>query len=335
MFPLYCPCSLNYKTRNSHGINDSIYPVSFTFAAMKFSWLLFFAVLGVSVFSSCEKELDIPIQASEPRLVVEGSIANDQQPVVALTKTIGFFDKIELESIEFVDDAKVWVTDMVTQQRIELIPITIDPITFYTISPSDPLFSDFEKGVTNRSYKLEIDYENQIYSSVTTIPACDGVDSLYFKKLPRFEPEDFYQLVSLFTDPDTPGNFYKYFTKRNGNGINDQGFFEPFTSRFDDIFINGKTLPADLFLGFNDSDTVINEFGEKRSYSQPGDTIVVKLSAMDADVYDFYKTLEFAEGSVGNPFSSPIQVQSNVSNKAYGVWAGFGNAYDTVINKEQ
>jgi hypothetical protein len=323
---------LNYKEGNSHGINDSIYLLSFTFAAMKFSWLLFFGVLGVSVFSSCEKELNIPIEASEPRLVVEGSIANDQQPVVALTKTIGFFDKIELENIQFVNDAKVWVTDLSTRQRIELFPITIDLITIYTINPTDPLFADFERGVTNRSYKLEIQYENQQYSSVATIPSCDGLDSLYFEKETRFEPEEVYKLVSIFTDPDTPGNFYKYFTKRNGNGINQTEFFEPFTSRFDDVFINGKTLPADLFLGFNNSDTVVNEFSEKRSYSLAGDTIVVKLSAMDANVYDFYKTLEFAEGSVGNPFSSPIQVQSNVTNEAYGVWAGFGNAYDTVIN---
>lgn len=301
---------------------------------MKFSWLHFFFGALIVGLISCEKEIKIPLIESEPKLVVEGSIANDQQPGVILTKTVGFFDKIKFGDIEFVSDAEVWVSDLTDNKRIQLFPITIAPLTLYTIQNTDPLFADFQTGKTNHSYKLEITHENELYQAVTTIPACDGLDSLYFEKEPRFDPENYFKLVAIFSDPDTAGNFYKYFTRRNGNGINQADFVEPFSSRFDDVYINGKTLPADLFLGFDNSDTVDNEFTDKNSYSLSGDTIDIKLSAMDRDVYDFYKTLDFAEGSVGNPFASPIQVQSNVSNGAYGVWAGFGNAYNSVINNE-
>jgi len=301
---------------------------------MKFSWLHSLFVASILLFAACEKEVNIPLVESEPRLVVEGSIANDQQPVVALTKTIGFFDKIELESVEFVDDATVWVTDLTENKRIQLFPITVDPLTFYTIQNSDPLFNDFQTGKTNHAYKLEITYQNELFEAVTSIPACDGVDSLYFEKANRFEPDSVYKLLAIFTDPDTLGNYYKYFTKRNGNGYNQTDFFEPFTSRFDDVFINGKTLPADLFLGWEEQDESLNPFDDINSYSLPGDTIVIKLTAMDAQVYDFFKTLDFAEGSVGNPFAAPIQVQTNVSNGAYGVWSGFGNAYKSIINNE-
>ncbi len=303
---------------------------------MKISWLYLFFPLVILLFASCEKEISIPLQESDPKLVVEGSIANDQQPIVGLTKTIGFFDKIDLNNVEFVTDAEVWVTDLTdNNKRIQLFPITIDPLTFYTISPSDPLFSDFENGKTNHTYKLEITLDNELYEAVTTIPACDGVDSLYFKKEARFEPDSVYRLIATFTDPDTLGNYYKYFTRRNGNGYNQTDFIEPFTSRFDDVYINGKTLPADLFLGWSNQDSTLNAFDDINSYSLKGDTIEIKLSAMDAKVYEFWKTLDFAEGSVGNPFASPIQVQTNVSNGAYGVWSGFGNAYNSVINNEQ
>jgi hypothetical protein len=301
---------------------------------MKFSWLQLFLGLTVCAIMSCEKEINIPLQESEPKLVVEGSIANDQQPGVVLTKTVGFFDKIKFDNIQFVTDAEVWVTDLTDNKRIQLFPITIDPITFYTIQNSDPLFPDFQTGKTNHTYKLEITLDNELYEATATIPACDGLDSLYFEARPRFNPENYFQLVALFTDPDTIGNYYKYFTKRNGNGYEQDDFLEPFTSRFDDVFINGKTLPADLFLAWDGQDSSINEFDDVNSYSLPGDTIQIKLSAMDAGAYDFWKTLEFAEGSVGNPFAAPIQVQSNVSNGAFGVWSGFGNAYNSVINEE-
>lgn len=282
---------------------------------------------------SCEKEIDIPLAVSEPKLVVEGSIANDQQPVVILTETMGFFDKINRDNISFISDADVWVTDLTNNKKVKLSPITIDFLTVYTVLNSDPLYNDFKTGITEHSYKLDINYNNLSYTANAKIPSCDGFDSLYLEKEDSFNPDEFYKVVGTFSDPDTLGNFYKYFTKRNGNGIVENDFYESFSSRFDDTYFNGQTLPADLFLGFNENDSADIEFNRQRRFSQRGDTIIIKLSAMQQNVYEFWKTLDFADGSIGNPFASPIQVQSNISNEAFGVWSGFGNHYDTIINK--
>ncbi len=330
---LYCRSNLSYNKLKPIRINDSIRSIRPTFAAMKFSWLLCFLLVLAVAFTSCEKEIDIPLSVSDPKLVVEGSIANDQQPIVVLTESMGFFDRINRDNINFISDADVWVTDLTTNKKVKLTPITIDFLTAYTILNSDPLYNDFKTGITEHAYKLEITYKNELYTSVAKVPASFGYDSLYFEPQKSLEPEEFFQLKGILTDPDTLGNYYKYFTRRNGNGIVENDFFESFASRFDDTYFNGQTLPADLFLGFDRSDTVDSEFNSKRSYSQRGDTIIVKLTTMQLDVYDFWKTLDFAEGSVGNPFASPIQVQTNISNDAFGVWSGFGNHYDTIINK--
>ena len=318
---------------NRGRINDSIRVIRLIFAAMKFSWLLFFITVVSISFASCEKEIDIPLGVSDPKLVVEGSIANDQQPVVILTESMGFFDKINRDNINFISDADVWVTDLTVNKKVKLTPITIDFLTAYTVLNSDPLYNDFKTGITEHLYKLEINYKNERYTSVAKIPGSNGFDSLYFEPKKSLKPKEFYKLMGTFTDPDTAGNYYKYFTKRNGNGIVETDFLESFASRFDDTYFNGRTLPADIFLGFDGSDTVGSEFSAEETYSKRGDTIIVKLSAMQLDVYDFWKTLDFAEGSIGNPFASPIQVQTNISNDAFGVWSGFGNHYDTIINK--
>lgn len=312
----------------------------FTFVAMKFSWLLSFCACATIVFTACEKEISIPLIESEPKLVVEGSIASDQQPFVFLTNTIGFFDKISSENITFVNDADVWVTDLTVNKKIKLTPLTDSSgqffpssVTIYTILPGDPFYADFQTGMFGHFYQLDIRYNEEDYVSVAKIPNAPNFDSLYFEQELQFTDTLLFGLKGSLADPDTAGNYYKYFTKRNGNGWNDIDYIEPFSSRFDDAFFNGKTIPADLFIGFNDREPDENEFISKSSYSSVGDTISVRLSSMDARVYRFWKTLDFAEGSIGNPFASPIQVQSNISNGAFGVWAGYGNKYKTIINK--
>jgi hypothetical protein len=83
-------------------------------------------------------------------------------------------------------------------------------------------------------------------------------------------------------------------------------------------------LPA----GFRKADTIDREtFG----YFYKGDTVVVKWSSIDKKTYEFWNTLEFSYGTTGNPFSSPVEVNGNISNGALGVWAGYGNAFDTLI----
>ncbi len=333
-------CALGNPTQKSRNqkldimlfFNDSIKTFHTIFAAMKFSWPLL-SLLALFLFTSCEKELNIPLQASEPKLVVEGSISTDQQPYLILTKSIGFFAKIDLNTAEFVQDAEVFVTDLTVNKKIQLKSFVSPLFTFYSIESTDPEYNHFQKGIVEHIYQLDIKYENQIYTAVAKIPNNVGLDSLYFEPNSSFN-DTLFSLKAVYSDPDTLGNFYKYFTKRVGINIKDSSFLEPFSSRFDDTYINGqKNLPYDLFLGFTDTDTVDNEFAEGRVFANIGDTVTIKLSAMDRGVYNFWKTLEFAAGSIGNPFAAPIQVQTNVSNDALGIWAAYNNKYKTVINK--
>jgi hypothetical protein len=53
----------------------------------------------------------------------------------------------------------------------------------------------------------------------------------------------------------------------------------------------------------------------------------VKLSNIDKATYDFWRTMEYNYQSIGNPFSSPVQVISNISNGALGYFGGYGSQY--------
>jgi hypothetical protein len=41
--------------------------------------------------------------------------------------------------------------------------------------------------------------------------------------------------------------------------------------------------------------------------------------------------MEFSYASVGNPFSTPVKVQSNIRGNALGYFGGFASQYRTVI----
>lgn len=72
-----------------------------------------FAILFSLVLASCEKEVNIKLDDGNARLVVEGAIETQGLPYVFLTKSIGYFAKIDLNTLQnsFVHNAVVKVSD--------------------------------------------------------------------------------------------------------------------------------------------------------------------------------------------------------------------------------
>ena len=295
---------------------------------------------SLATFSACEKDIDVSLSEGEKQLVVEGVIESGQAPYVVLTKSIGFFDKIDLNKVEFVKGALLRVDDLTSGKGINLREYSIDSLvggqtfsfTVYAPDFNDPNASNF-KGEFDHIYKLTINYDGREHVATTKIPRSAGLDSLWLDPVVGKENE-YAILRARYKDPDTSGNCVRILTKRQSM-VKDgfpEDFFEPFSAVYDDNIINGLEVNLSLDMGFDrnrPSDSI--DFQYVR-YVKKGDTVTVQWSAIDKPVYRFYETLAFAEGSVGNPFASPTKVQSNVSNKAVGVWAGYGHYYFTIID---
>ena len=72
---------------------------------------------------------------------------------------------------------------------------------------------------------------------------------------------------------------------------------------------------------------------ENYSFFNIGDTVVVKLSNIDKATYDFWRTMEYSYGSIGNPFSSPTKVLGNIEGGALGYFGGYASQLKSVILK--
>jgi hypothetical protein len=282
---------------------------------------------------SCEKEVNIQLNDGATQLVVNGQIELDNPPFVVLTHSIGYFAKVDLKTLQnsFVHDARVTVND--GSREVTLKEYRYDSSSgnqtaqfyFYTIDVNDPSAFNFF-GEAGKSYKLTITSAGKEYTSTTKIPVPKQVDS-FVAVVPRTIPSKAptaMQLIVYYTDPDTPGNAVRYFTKRNN-----EPFYPGPNSIFDDAIVNGaKNAQFPLQAGSSRSNV---DFSDSTGYVFRGDTVTLKWAAIDRGVFNFYTTYEYSIGTIGNPFSSPINVQSNISNGALGIWAGYGSTYTTIV----
>lgn len=289
--------------------------------------LFFFCVL--LLFTSCEKEVSFDLGPTSEKIVVEGTIESGLPPIVRLSKSIGFFSKIDLNTLSgtFLHGATITVSDGSTVVNLKEYSLQLDTLSFYFYSVDTSNSTAFEfKGEVGKTYTLKIEYEGKTYESTTRIPELIPLDSIWAQAPPEEEmPEEYPNSMQLFvryTDPPQMGNKARYFTSRNNNP-----FLPPFYSVYDDQVINGTTIDIQLDAGFNKMDSL--DF-ETYGYFYKGDTVILKWCSIDDKVFDFWRTLEFSYGSTGNPFSSPVEVSSNISNGALGVWQGYGVTYDTL-----
>lgn len=292
---------------------------------------LFCTLLG---FLSCEKEVNINLDTGEPSLVIEGGIENDLPPVVLLTKSIGYFEKLDLETLQntAVHGAEVYVSDGIKRVRLKEYSLDtgINGNKFYYYSIVDftnPVFPPVDSvilGELEKYYTLTVIVDGKTYESTTKIPTPTQVDSIRTTVPARPNPDQNSRILRVyFRDPDTAGNYLRYYTSLNGSPM-----YPALNSVFNDEIINGTAFDSEFPLGEPRSTT--RSF-DSLGVCYPGDTVRLKWTAIEKRVYDFWSTYEYSLGTLGSPFATPIQVKSNINNGALGVWAGYGALYYTIV----
>lgn len=284
---------------------------------------LIIALLCLSV-GSCEKDITIQLDPSVSRLVVDATIENGRPPMVFLSKSLDYFSKIDpaVLSSSFVRNAKVRISDGSTEVLLKEDSIKNtagNKIFFYTTSGPSLSFL----GKLKSSYSIVIEAEGKVYNASTSIPETTRkIDSLWWEKVPLAKDSNRVKVVIRATDRPGLGDYIRFFTK-----VGQQPFLPGFNSVFDDQVIDGQqyTIPVDK--GFDKN----TQFSDSTSYFKRGDTVMIKVCNIDKQTYDFWRTSEFNFQSVGNPFSSPIRILSNISNDALGYFGGYGCQYRTII----
>lgn len=279
--------------------------------------LLFFVFIGL-LMVGCEKVIDLAPENQPPKLVVDGRIESGEAPVVILTNSLNYFNTLtpSMLSGSFVRNAKVTVSDGAVTVALREYTVSYGPgnVYYYSIDTSNP--AGILLGGYGKTYQLAIEADGKIYSATTTIPLLNKTaDSIWWEPAPENPDTNRVVVFARVSDPPGLGNYIRYFTSRN-----DSAFLPGYNSVFDDNIVDGITYEIQVFRG-QDRNVELDE--EEFGYFRRGDRVRVKLTNIDRSTYDFWRTWEQNQQNVGNPFSVPIKVLSNISNNALGIWGGY------------
>lgn len=277
------------------------------------------------VLTACEKGIDFDLDEAEPKLVVEGTIENGMAPRVVLNSSLGYFSTINLQQLanSFVRNAEVTISNGSKTHRLKEYAVPLAPgFNFYYYSIDSANLSTAFVGELSTAYTLQIKANGKEYSAQTTIPAITKrLDSIWWKAAPATVDSNKAVVMIRATDKRGYGDYVRYFTKRNSGS-----FIPGLNSVFDDLFIDGTTYELQVEPGWNRS----FEREEEDAFFSKGDTVTLKLSAIDKATYDFWRTMEYSYASVGNPFSTPVKIAGNISGGALGYFGGYGSLYRTI-----
>jgi hypothetical protein len=293
--------------------------------AMKKIFLNILVAAGL-LLSSCEKGIEFKLDDVTPKLVVEASIENGRAPVVNLSKSLGYFSQIDLNTFSgsFVHNADVYISNGTLTHKLKEFGTPIGGgynIYYYSNDPSNPATAFL--GQLNTQYTLRVVTEGKEYTSTTTIPnTTRRIDSLFWKPPPPGnEPEKVAVMVKAYDQPGF-GDYVRYFTKRNS-----EQFYPGLASVYDDQVIDGSVYEVQVDRGVPRN----GNYPDGYSFFDKGDTVTLKLCNIDKATYDFWRTMEYTYASVGNPFSSPTKVISNIKGGGLGYFGGYAAQYRTVI----
>lgn len=280
----------------------------------------------IILVSSCEKKISFKLDDTAQKLVVEASIENGQAPTVVLSNSVDYFSQISPSILEssFVHGADVLISNGTLTHQLKEYSYSQDGYTFYYYSIDSSNLATAFAGELNSSYSLKINTNGKVYNATTTIPQLTKkIDSLYWKRASDFLPDSLVALMITATDPPGFGDYVRYYTKDNSDP-----FYPGINSVFDDQIIDGTTYTLQVDRGYPRN---LGLTKDNLIYFNKGDTVTFKLCNIDKATFDFWRTMEFSYASVGNPFSSPTKVLSNISGNGLGYFAGYAAQYRTII----
>ena len=244
-----------------------------------------FAASLLLLATSCTKVVDLELRDASPRLVIEGQLANNGQPcVVQLARSAGYK---EINSFPPVTGAVITLSD--------------DAGGLETLSETSPgqYRGRALTGQPGRRYTLRVEAEGQSYVAVSTMPAVVPLTGL------RLEPSPFgsdLRVVPVYQDPAGVRNYYLFRQYHNGR-LNNSLY------QWDDELSDGRLNMRPLGGGGGENDEFVS-----------GDSVRVDMQTIDADVSEYFRTLNEALG--GNS-AAPANPKTNFSGNVLGYFSAY------------
>lgn len=256
-------------------------------------------ILSAFFFVSCEKEISIDLNSSNPQLVIEGNISDEPGPyTVKLSKTVNFSNRNVFPPV-----AGAFITISDNTGIIDTLT-EVEPGLYKTHTII---------GKQGNTYILKVITEGKQYNAISTMPKKIPLDSIQFDSFsdPGSDNKNAFSVVPLYFDPLEMGDCYRFFF--SSNGITDKAY-----QVSNDNVGNGSLNQQPFW-----SEDV--EF-------LSGDTVTVTMLCIDVNTYNYYYTLSQISESGPGGGATPSNPPNNITgNKALGIFSAYTTQTRTAV----
>jgi Domain of unknown function (DUF4249) len=254
---------------------------------MKRSYIshLALGILGLTALSSCEKIIDLDLDKSQNKIVIQGNITNQPGPyLISINQSINIKEEGQASPIAKAN-------------------VVLSDDNGFSETLKDLGNGQYEttntKGSPGRTYTLKVTCQGQEYKASSTMPEVVPLDRLLYREIP-FRDGSNHTVTPKFTDPQALGNNYRFVLKINGK-IDKRYVVD------NDQINNGKAYDRPLF----------NED------IKPGDLVEVEMRCTDYPTYMYYYTIGQIESDGPGGGISPSNPPNNWSNGALGLFSAY------------
>ena len=255
------------------------------------------SILAIFAIASCQKEIDVDLNESNPILVLEANYSAKDSTVRAIvTLTSSFFNN---EPSPNINSAVATITDHLGNGTN--VPSVGNGT--YVLTNYIPTF-----GTT---YTLTVVYDGVTYTAECDMNAPVTLDPITYEFFPPFFGQSGYAPYLNFQDPAGDTNYYVVVLARNDtlwNNLSD-------LLTQDDALTDGNYVERPLF---------------SRDLYQIGDKVGMELRTIDGDIYNYLNDVISTAGS-GQSSAAPGNPDSNWDNGALGYFSCYSSSEQTVI----
>jgi hypothetical protein len=247
----------------------------------------------LSLFCSCEKAIDLKLEDSAPKYVIEGSVTNEAGGAqVSISQSKKFTDD---NTFNGISGARVSVESDGTVYPFEATGNGIYQNSTLT-------------GIPGHTYRLTVKIGDKTYTSTSTMQQPVNLDSVYIvnDEFGTNKDNSVLRVATVkYNDPAATQNYYRFIQYIDNK--KEKSIFVD-----EDEFTNGQTVNSRLNFS-NDNDDPAREI-------RTGKQVMIEMLCIDAAVYKYLYSLSTGASGDGNN-AAPANPVSNISGDVLGFFS--------------
>ncbi|MEJ5996078.1 DUF4249 domain-containing protein [Pedobacter sp. Du54] len=252
-------------------------------------------ILIAVLCSSCEKVIDLKLNTTEPKIVIE-----------AIFTDLNVRHSFTISSTSNFDQSNTKIP--VTGAKLTLTEENGPTLSFIELTPGTYTTAVRYKGIPGKKYTLSVIADGKTYTATSIMPVAVPIKTLNQAELTFFKNTR--KIVQInYTDPLGIPNYY--YNRVFVNGVKREDF-----SVDSDRFNDGKEVKNTIFIG--EPDLV------------KGDVVRVQFLTIDVNVYRYLFSITQITGN-GGPPTTPANPNSNFNNGALGFFSASSSTEQTIV----